>query len=401
MRIAYLTQEFTPLIGGIGSYVLEAARTMTGLGHDVEVFTVHNQADKTETMEGFLLHRLHFNGDAEHMRQRFADECLLRHRHHRFDLIESPEYLAQALEIRRRLKDLPLVVKLHTSSMLTGELNNLRPPRIARLRYRFGCWRRGQACDSPWWHYQPQRDPERALTRDADLVVSPSRSLLKITARRWGLRKQSLQWIPNPYVPAASLLEIPPRRGGARITYFGRLEGRKGVLDLAAALPEVLRRCPHATVRFVGAVMPSDEPGVDMRQRMERYLRGWEKRVEFLDPIPRERLHELLAESDICVFPSLWENFPNACLEAMAAAQAIVASRAGGMAEMLDGGRCGLLVPPRRPRAITAALLRLIGNSAWQIELGHAARDRVLGHYGPHVIGPQMESSYRSVINAA
>lgn len=400
MRIAYLTHEFTPLIGGIGSYVLEAARAMAMRGHDVEVFTLHDAPSQSLVMDGFRLHRLQWDGAVGSLPSRFADVVLLRHRENSFDVLESPEYLAQAQEIRRRLPQLPLVVKLHTSSMLVASLNSLRPSWKARMRYRLGCWRRGRPSNEPWESYDPSQDPERDLTRNADLVVSPSNSLLEISAHRWGLRRERLQWIPYPYIPSPALLELPFASGlaGARITYFGRLEKRKGVLDLAASLPEVFRRCPEARVRFAGAVMPSDEPGVDMRQRMERYLLGWEERVQFLDPVPRERLDELLAESDICVFPSLWENFPNACLEAMAAGQAIVASRAGGMAEMLEGGRCGLLVPPRRPRAIATALLRLLGDPALRTRLGIAARRRVVEHYHPGAIAPLMEGSYRSAI---
>jgi glycogen(starch) synthase len=398
MRIAYLTQEFTPLIGGIGSYVHEVARAMARRGHSVEVFTVHDLPSESTWMEGFLLHRLHWQREQISLADRFAEAVLNRHREQNFDVLESPEYLAQASAIRVRLPDLPLVVKLHTSTMLTGELNGWCPALWDRIRFRLGCWRRGQPYRPPWESYDPLRDPERELTCQADLVVSPSQSLLKITAKRWTLRSDRLQWIPSPYLPAASLLELPAETAGPRITYFGRLEGRKGVLELAEALPEVFRRSADARMRFVGAVMPSDVPGVDMRERMQQHLRGWEDRVEFCEPVPREHIPGLLAESDICVFPSRWENFPNTCLEAMAAGQAIVASRAGGMAEMLDEGRCGLLVQPRRPAALSRALLRLLRNPCLQKRLRMAARARVLEAYGPDTIGPRLERSYMAVI---
>ena len=65
---------------------------------------------------------------------------------------------------------------------------------------------------------------------------------------------------------------------------------------------------------------------------------------------------------------------------------------------MLEGGRCGLLVPPRRPRAIATALLRLLGDPALRTRLGIAARRRVVEHYHPGAIAPLMEGSYRSAI---
>ena len=67
-------------------------------------------------------------------------------------------------------------------------------------------------------------------------------------------------------------------------------------------------------------------------------------------------MHKEYAKVAVCVFPSIWENFPNVCLEAMSAGRGIAASWNGGMAEMLDAGHCGLPFPPNSPQRLAQAV---------------------------------------------
>jgi glycosyltransferase involved in cell wall biosynthesis len=107
---------------------------------------------------------------------------------------------------------------------------------------------------------------------------------------------------------------------------------------------------------------------------------------------------EQYAAVDICVFPSVWENFPNVCLEAMSAGRAIVASSAGGMAEMLEGGVHGILIPPCNPKVIAEGVIRLLRSRELRQALGASARQRVLSAYSLEKIGPQLEQSYEVAI---
>jgi glycosyltransferase involved in cell wall biosynthesis len=172
------------------------------------------------------------------------------------------------------------------------------------------------------------------------------------------------------------------------------LEIRKGVLDLARAIPLVVRHYPKAKFRFVGSPDLSPKPNVDMRQYLEHTLRYYGQSVEFTGPIPLDSIAEVLATSDICALPSIWDNFPNVCLESMAAARAIVGSSAGGMAEMLDCGKVGRVIPPRSPKKIAEAVIELLEDPELRIKLGRAARARLLAEYSEDRIGPLQEASY-------
>jgi glycosyltransferase involved in cell wall biosynthesis len=78
---------------------------------------------------------------------------------------------------------------------------------------------------------------------------------------------------------------------------------------------------------------------------------------------------------------SLNEGTPVALIEAMAAAKAVVATRVGGVADIVEHERTGLLVPPRNPEALGDALIRLAADPAERSRMGSAGRDAVTGRY--------------------
>jgi len=104
-----------------------------------------------------------------------------------------------------------------------------------------------------------------------------------------------------------------------------------------------------------------------------------EHQVRFLGH--SENVPALLAEADAFVLPSRSEAFPNGAIEAMAAGLPVVASRVGGLLDLIEEGRTGLLVPPDDPSALAAALESLIASPARAAALGAAARDEVTRRY--------------------
>jgi glycogen synthase len=106
----------------------------------------------------------------------------------------------------------------------------------------------------------------------------------------------------------------------------------------------------------------------------------------------------LLGDSDICVFPSIWESVGFVCLEAMAAGRGVIASGGSGMAELIEDGRTGRLVPPRDPRSLAEAMLEVIADPSGRIAMGEKARAYARLAYTSEVIGPLQEASYLRAI---
>jgi glycosyltransferase involved in cell wall biosynthesis len=141
----------------------------------------------------------------------------------------------------------------------------------------------------------------------------------------------------------------------------------KGIHHLLYALARL--RPEGWRLRIVG-----DGPELPHLQRLAARLR-LPQRVEFLGL--RNDVHEILRATDICVQPTLAEAFGYTIAEAMACGCAVVASRVGGIPEVIEHGKSGLLVEPRDEAGLAAALERLIAEPPLRRSLGEAARRRV------------------------
>lgn len=96
----------------------------------------------------------------------------------------------------------------------------------------------------------------------------------------------------------------------------------------------------------------------------------------------RPQAVSLLRGADLFVTPSVWEDaFPSSVLEPMSYGKPVIATRVGGVPEMIEDGRCGLLVPPADEDALADAMERLLGDPEEAARLGRAARKRVESHF--------------------
>ena len=400
MKIAFVSYEYPPdtAVGGIATYTLQIAQLMQQRGHQVEVFTGSNHRQGAVLEHNILVHRVHCQNRAA-FAAAVAPVFAERHREAQFEVVESPEIGAESQGITALVPEVPLVVKLHTPTYLIQQVNYVPPTVGMQGRRVVGALRRGQMPSllaKP--DYAPATDPERMQTLKADLITTPSQALGQALTQTWQLNPDRIRVVPNPYLPTPDLLDIPVATQTNRVTFIGRLEVRKGVLELAAAIPHILRHHPKTQFRFVGAAWPSPATGLDMEQYLLQRLHRHREQLEFTGAVPLTAIPQLLAETDICVFPSRWENFPGVCLEAMAAARGIVGSTAGGMVEMLDHGAVGRLVNPQNPQAIAAAVSELLHDPALRMRLGSAARERILTRYNLATIGQLQEQIYREAI---
>ena len=133
LRIAYVSFEFPAdnAVGGIATYVQQASQLMVARGHDVEVFAASSRRAGTEVTNGV---RVHWCRESEP--SRFRDTVLpvfaARHQVEPFDAIEGPEYNADAACIKKTFPKLPLVVKMHSPSLLLARIDGVLPTDIGR-----------------------------------------------------------------------------------------------------------------------------------------------------------------------------------------------------------------------------------------------------------------------------
>ena len=222
-----------------------------------------------------------------------------------------------------RLNRLPLVLTVHTSLRHTLAVSDLRSAVLKVLGGRI----------------------ERWGTRSAEAVLVITPRLYRLLASE-GVDENRIHVIP-PGVNA-SLFEGPFEDpfagvGKPRVLFVGRLAPQKGVRTLVSAA--ALLEDPRAQVLLVG-----DGP---QRKALEREAKriGVGDRLHFVGFLAHDRLPAVLVHADLLVLPSIYEELGTVLLEAMQAALPIVASRTGGIPDVIEDGVNGMLVPPDEPEA--------------------------------------------------
>lgn len=400
MHIAYISYEHPLGIasGGIGTYISHVSKLMAMRSHDVEVFSGSpNATSSVIELDGYKLHLI-ATQDKATFKTSVLPVFAESHEVLPFDIIESPEFGADGLEIKKAFPALPLSLKLHTPSFLVGKLNSNKITILDKLRFIVGGLIRLQRVKF-YWRYNKHNDPEYELFNLAESVVSPSANLSAIVRAEWKSDKE-IQVVPNPFIYSnhnfKAVMASP--KSNTVITFIGKLEKRKGVLDLMNAIPQILKSFPDTEFVFVGSPSPSPNRHLNMIDYMSEKLSKYRRSLNFLGFQPHHKISAIIEGSDICIFPSLWENFPYVCLEAMAMGKAVIGTNNGGMAEIINDNFNGLLIPPRSPKDIVIAVKKLITNQHLIVSLGNAARETLATRYSADIIGKQTEDVYFNTI---
>lgn len=187
------------------------------------------------------------------------------------------------------------------------------------------------------------------------------------------------------------------------VLFVGRLEIRKGVLDLFEAIPRVLAEHPEA--RFVLAGSDNSvhdgfhaRHGVDYPTWFARRHPRLRDRVDFLGYVDEERLGELYRDCDVFVAPSLYESFGLIYLEAMNYARPVIGCRAGGPREIIRDGETGRLVEPGDGAGLAAAITELIADPRRCREMGRAGRELLLRSFTHKTMATGFAGAYRRTL---
>jgi glycosyltransferase involved in cell wall biosynthesis len=159
---------------------------------------------------------------------------------------------------------------------------------------------------------------------------------------------------------------------GLRLFTVAYFQKHKGVHHLLDAFARV--RVPCATLTIAG-----DGPEAENLREQARAL-GISDRVSFIGL--RDDLEQLLPRADVFVHNSHVEAFGLCIAEAMACGRAVIASKVGGVPELVEDGQSGLLVPPGDVGALAGAIERLLGDVALRQRLGENARARIVQRFG-------------------
>ncbi len=400
LRIALLSFEYPSEtgFGGIGTYTWHHARALSRLGHDVHVLAgaATPTAWRVTEEDGVHVHRFWAGGvvmrclggvgavGLSWSQQRLQNAWSMYqgisalHRQHRFDVIEMPECGAEGALVARRL-NAPTVVRLHS------------PSRLIMPYYSAG------RADTALCSAIEQRAIDRATT-----LTACSRFVAGEAVQKLGVTR-TIAIIPNGldlewFDASADNLgvhekyELPRRQ--LLMVFTGRMERRKGIHLCPEIAASVLERY-DVTFALAGDDVFGYVAGTLLPGLASRRLKG---SIHWLGPLPLGDLRQLMRAADIVLLPSLWENCPYSCLEAMAAGRAIIGAEQGGMPELIQNGVNGLLATAGDAAAFVRRIEQLVEDPTLRSRLGAAARATVERLHGSTDVAHRTLRVYEDVI---
>jgi glycosyltransferase involved in cell wall biosynthesis len=165
----------------------------------------------------------------------------------------------------------------------------------------------------------------------------------------------------EPFLGPTAPLPAPPRA-----LFVGVLEHYKGIEELAAAWIIVAAKLPDVTLHLVGRGTRREVP--------ERLVADLPGRTEWTEVLPAEGVARALDAATVLVLPSRSEGMGRVLVEAFCRGRPAVASRVGGIVDLVRDGENGVLVPPEDPRALADALLRVLSDPALAGRLAAGAK---------------------------
>ena len=221
--------------------------------------------------------------------------------------------------------------------------------------------------------------------RAADRVLSVSQS--SATAIEHQLGCTDVMVVPNSAPAPPDGAGGRDERNGITILYLGGFANpAKGGEVLADALPALIEQCPQADIVLAGP----GEPPSRLRSLLDDGTLEWRGWLD--EPLKNAELDRC----DIFVLPSVSEGLPVALLEAMSWGRAIVATKVGGVPEVLSDGVDGVLVEPRRPEELAREVASLVADDSRRARLGDAARARAERLNADEVCG-RLDAVYREL----
>jgi len=317
----------------------------------------------------------------------------LNHRRH-IDVVHMHATNGYGYALTRRIACMkPLVVHVHGT---TAGSMSLRDP---TLRYE------ASAGDRVRKYLSTIR--ERIVWGRADRAVAVSQSIADELHQHYGVSRKALSVVHNG---VDARLFTPAQRSRAKeqlglghknvVLFVGRLSPVKGVHYLLQAAPGVVDAFENVVFLIVGGPLYHGKEAVAYLEWLRRLssARSLKKHVRFLGPVSHTKLPLLYSSADIFVMPSIYEGLPKALLEAMACEAPVVATKTGGVPEVLADNVNGLLVEPGNPKELSDSMVKLLSDRATARQFGVNGRQCVHRKFTWEMTAKKLREIYLEVL---
>ncbi|MBR61382.1 MAG: glycosyl transferase family 1 [Dehalococcoidia bacterium] len=377
-RVAFLSLHGCPVArlgekdtGGMNVYLKETAKHLGKLGIKIDVYTrVHDPNDEEVIQLGINARVIHLKAGESNQKKEdlyragpeFVENVLRFQKHEKieYNLVHSHYWLSNYPGITlSKSWSVPLVSTFHTLAKLKLRAKAEEMESIRRI--------------------ESETD---AVLRSDGIVVSTDSEVLdinqlyvksdktfddsKIKVITPGVNLQVFQ--PGNRSKAKEKLSLS---SGKMVLYAGRVEPLKGI-DIAINAISKLELNEVVDLIVVGGDSTSDTIVAELKELARSF--GIYKQVKFVGSVRQSLLAEFYRAADALIFPSYYESFGLVALEAMASGTPVVASRVGGLPQLIKNGETGYLVPFRCPESFTEKLEVILSNPILQDAIGASAR---------------------------
>jgi glycosyltransferase involved in cell wall biosynthesis len=361
MKIAFLTEKYTPDIGGLAISAERLARLLAAAGYQVHAFapTLHLPASETRTLSsnGVSVTRFGAHKRVDDTLVDWFELLVEEHKRRPFDVVHA-YFLTQAGFVATyggKYLNVPSVVSARGNDMERAVFD---PSRAAHVLYSL--------------------QHAGAITMNATELARKAKALVpgrEVTVIPNGVDAELFKPLPRNTALAESLspidggkLEKPVRVIG----FAGELREKKGLRLLLSAYAQVHKKNP-ATLLIVGDVRAGDD-----RQIFEEFKRSHpQAQIIVTGFVSANDMPAYYSLMDIFVQPSLRDGLPNALLEAMACEIPVIATPVGGIVDAVRNCRNGRLVPTNIVDEWAEAMDELLTNADLRKDLGRAGRQTI------------------------
>lgn len=395
LRIAFATPEYVTehhFDGGLSNYLNRVSKVLADLGHDVHVVTLSQQDEAAFERDGVMVHRVTLKRGWQTL-----------NRLTRYSLPTTLHWLNFSTEVFRKLKQLHRKKPFHLiqypnySSCGMFSIPFLRTAHVVRAS-----------------SYDPASNDLSGLKRNLDLTIVerlqtlqyrltrnvhvPSFALQKILLTKVGIHNARV--IRSPFYVETNDWDMSVcerfLQGKKYLLYFGRFQLHKGFHTLVKALPRFFDRHRDAYAVLVGRDMET-QLGSSMAAFARAHCRQFADRLILLENLRHAQLYPVIERSHLVVLPSLIDNMPNSCLEAMGLGKVVIGTKGTSFEELITDGVNGFLVDPNSPAALADKLV-----SAWldpKLDQMSAAAKQRMHDFAPERTVSSLLTYYSELLN--
>ena len=373
MNICMLTSEFPPDLGGRATYVYNLSKGLIKRGHNVTIVArgVWKRTYREE-IDGISVYRVRFIPfyPSPFYLHGFFVNKLFKKLESNFDLVHVHGTLIPVVRT-----SLPVIFTSHGT--IKKDIGNM-PVKSFHFFVVVKLLRKQLF------------NIEKKIIENADTITAVSQSCAKEIEKYHKITKEI--YVVNNGVDTNFFIPAKNKKKEDYILYTGRLETRKGLIDFIESAKYVCRE--HADIRFILAGKGT------IKNYLERRINalGLKKNFYFAGFVDRARLLEYYQNAAIYVLPSYYEGLPTSLLEAMSCGIPSIATDVEGSSELITDGKTGLLVPPRNPKGLADAILRLLDDEELRRRIGANARKHIVNNYDWEIITGGIEKVYTSLI---